>query len=326
MAQRYYSRREAAELFGVCEETISHWVKKGVLKNANKNIHGGLRITAKSVQVAMDNCEDFVDQEKAISEYKKEIELKRKRMEKERDKYEAMLCGYTLRSYAYVNARMLNSTMADVLRVFVDKAGLAEREKDIIVSLCNHSSIEDVAERYGLTCARVQQIAHKAVRRLQYRIKKHESYLEEIIKDRERIRQLEYEVSVLNKENQSLRASIGMKERDGGSVMVPKLLMMPLYDSGISVRLVHALLSIEVQCLLQVMHIDKMRLLRNIRNFGKKTAIELEDIFESVGLQLGADSLESSSFPVVEGVEYEEVSMAYISHHRDRVDKKLKRR
>jgi hypothetical protein len=278
------------------------------------------------VQVAMDNCEDLVDQEKAISEHKKDIDKKREQIEKERDKYEAILCGYTLRSYVYVNARMLNSTMANVLRVFVDKAGLAEREKDIIVSLCNHSSIEDVAERYGLTCARVQQIAHKAVRRLQYRIKKHESYLEEIIKDRERIRQLEYEVSVLNKENQSLRASIGIKERDGGSVMVPKLLMMRLYDSGISVRLVHALLSIEVQCLLQVMHIDKMRLLRNIRNFGKKTAIELEDIFESVGLQLGADSLESSSFPVVEGVEYEEVSMAYISHHRDRVDKELKRR
>lgn len=326
MAQRYYSRREAAELFGVCEETISHWVKKGVLKNANKNTHGGLRITAKSVQVAMENCEDLVDQEKAISEYKKEIDKKRRRIEKERDKYEAMLCGYTLRSYVYVNAQMLNSTMADVLRVFVDKAGIAEREKDIIVSLCNHSSIEDVAERYGLTCVRVQQIAHKAVRRLQYRVKKYEDYFEEVIQNRENIRHLEYEVSALNKENQSLRASIGMKERDGGSVMVPKLLMTPLSDSGISVRLAHALLSIEVQCLLQVMHIDKMRLLRNIRNFGKKSMTELEEIFESVGLHLGADSLNLSSFPVIEGVEYDDVSMAYIKHHRDRIDGNLKRR
>ena len=322
MTKKFYSRSEAAKLFSVCELTISHWVRDGVLANIGGG-HGPLRITAKSVNVLLDKYADIAQDERTIEQYRLRIDQKRKQLEMEEQKLEEKLCGCTLRTYIHENAPMLNKTMATALRYLFEKSDLTNREYEILKAMCEGGSIDDSAELYGLTRERTRQISEKALRRLRIHLSKIDNQEQEVLRLREEVGKLSTEnrnlvckADLLKKENDQLRDLLEIKRRDETeSIRVPKYLMKPLEELVLTVRLKNILRVMGVQYLFQVSVMSKLELLK-FRNFGKKSLTELDDIFEAHGVEFGCQDVRESCLKVMPGIEYEDVSVDRLNHDR----------
>lgn len=322
MKKKFYSRSEAAELFGVCEMTISHWVRDGVLVNVGGG-HGPLRITAKSVNALLDKYADIVQEENAIEKYRLRIEQKRKQLEADEQKLDNMLCGCSLRTYMYENAPMLNKTMATALRYLFEKSELTNREYEILKAMCEGGNIDDSAELYGLTRERTRQISEKALRRLRIYLSKVTNQEQEVLRLREEVgklstanRDLVCKADLLKKENDQLRESLNIKLRDETeSIRVPKYMMKPLGELELSARLMNVLKAMGVKYLFQVSVMSKLELLK-FRNFGKKSLTELDDIFEAHGVEFGCQDVRESCIKVIHGIAYEDISVDRLKHDR----------
>lgn len=289
---RMITRQEAATLLNVSGQTISNWVEKGIL-NAHYSCDSKntILIDRKSIEKYFDSLEELAFMEKRITLQKKTLRGVTNNLEKE-------LEDMTKAKHLFgkgVSEFFLRDIFNCVLHVTGDEL-LKEREKDILKKLMSGLTLKDVAECYCLTPSRILQITNKAISKI-YTMKSwpqmHEEY-KRVSAENQRITAMLESQRLRTKE---LEAQLGMKETIGdGMSLVPgytkvqlaKTLATPLANCNLTVRTLNCMKATDIETVGDLVKYTKVDLLK-LRNLGKKSLRELDELLDSMNLTFGMD-------------------------------------
>jgi DNA-directed RNA polymerase alpha subunit len=161
---------------------------------------------------------------------------------------------------------------------------VTHRERKVLSDILMGWSVESIANEYGLTRERIRQIAYKAVRKAAHLIN-----YNDVVQENDRLKN---ELSVAKIELTSLRSKLSLYEMKDAKKTVDnklkKLLATNVRELNVSVRLLNCFTVNNVYTLADAVRLRKSDYL-SMRNFGKKSLIELEKLLESNGLSLGMD-------------------------------------
>lgn len=169
----------------------------------------------------------------------------------------------------------------DSIILLLPENALTNREKCILEMCISDNNFQNVAEKCNLTSARISQIFQKGLRIASiYCFKMKKDYDENYIS-------VHKENEFLKKENSMLKIEIlKLNEKLAfDSLEKDNVLLISIYDTPMSVRLLNVLKSNEIQILYDVLLYSKSDYLK-FRNLGKKSVDELEEVLEEYGLKL----------------------------------------
>lgn len=289
---RMITRQEAATLLNVSGQTISNWVEKGILHaHYSYDSRNTMLIDRKSIEKYFDSLEELAFMEKRITLQKKTLRGVTNNLEKE-------LEDMTKAKHLFgkgVSEFFLRDIFNCVLHVTGDEL-LKEREKDILKKLMSGLTLKDVAECYCLTPSRILQITNKAISKI-YTMKSwpqmHEEY-KRVSAENQRITAMLESQRLRTKE---LEAQLGMKETIGdGMSLVPgytkvqlaKTLATPLANCNLTVRTLNCMKATDIETVGDLVKYTKVDLLK-LRNLGKKSLRELDELLDSMNLTFGMD-------------------------------------
>lgn len=290
----FYTRQEAAETLGVCDMTISNYVKKGLLKNATDG-RGPRRITRESLQNLIDMGSDIPEVEKNLKKYREELREEQKMLDAWKADINTRSEERDFREFIRDNAPFLNeytSTIIDTLT----KEILSERERSILMSMCAGGRLPDVAIEYSLSSERARQIAIKAINRIGAAMRKVGMLGDAVLRLRVENEQLKGRINVMKMAELEGIEIKGLGQHSKiETLKIPRWMCENIYrneelNARVPARACGAIKWLELDCFYQVVWLERGNLLR-IRNTGKKTLSELEDVLEMYNLSLGAHNL-----------------------------------
>ena len=280
---------EAAKMLGVSRQTLTNWGNTGVIK-IHRTGKGG-------------NClwvdADTLD---ALGDKMKEVESARLRLEQE----DANLQAAYKREHAKLTDIHRQMFMIETMgtsiyamefylaipAMLVELEILTERECTIMQRVISGTDIGRIAQDFGLTRSRIMQIFYRGCRRakclgtINEKIDELELLKEEVTELRQTVRVLSREV----KQQQSLQDMTEEERiqhiRETDEML--KVFNTRLIDCDLSVRALNCLRSAELETVGDLARVKKSDLIR-FRNFGRKSATELEDFLSDKGLTFGMD-------------------------------------
>lgn len=294
LEKNFYSRQEAAEILGVCGATISNYVKQGMLVNITDS-KGHFRITNESLKVLLEVGHDIPKLEKNIAKYREELREEQKVLDAWKTDINTRSEERDFREFIRENAPFLNEYTATIIDTLATEI-LNQRERSVLISMCKGGRLSDVALDHTLSSERTRQIAIKAINRIGAAMR--------------RVGMLGDEVIRLRVENESLKGQLNvmkMAELEGikikgigqhpkiETLKIPRWMCESIYDNDefkekVPARVRGAIAYAELECFYQVVWLGRGNFLR-IRNAGKKSLCELEDVLEAYNLSLGAHNL-----------------------------------
>ena len=292
----FYTRAEAAELLGVSGATISNYVKNGMLVNAN-GLRGQLRITNESMQAMLNKGCDIPKLEKNIAEYREKLREEQKMLDAWRTDINTRSEERDFREFIRENAPFLNEYTSIIIDTLT-KEILGERERSILMSVCNGGRLSDAALTHTLSRERTRQVAIKAIKRLDAAMRKVGMLGDEVTRLKMENEILNVRLNIMNAASETNQAI--EVPRIGGHPKIEPL-WIPRWmceefsrdnevASHLTTRVFHALKYTELKCFYQVVWLEKNNFLR-IRNAGKKSLSELEEVMEKYHLSFGAHNL-----------------------------------
>lgn len=268
---KYLTRQEAANIIGVSAQTITNWYEAGKLPGnmENKRLYLAkeavmkLNSTLKEYNIDTKWVESLkAEQDKVIEEYKSAIQDYKKAI------------GLLDPSN---NVGFKINFLLTILYLGEDDYQLRSREIDILRDLFYGDTLEEISERSGLTRERVRQIMEKGLRR----VREYNSY--------EKIHQ---ENQVLKKELDDLKALMKFDELSEKDIekrlSAAEVLSKKIIDFGVSVRCLTCLKSVDIVTISDLINFGKSNLL-GLRNFGKKTYLEIYDLLDKIEQDYGLD-------------------------------------
>ena len=295
MEQKYIKASEVAAMFGVTRQTIRNWIEKGLLKA--KKLDGCHYVTMTSVRAIEDKYADIVVEEGAADAYLKSLRTLYEEYEQSVEEYRNAIAGNkVLTKNRFTIARFI-PVVYDLLR---DGVQTTDRGGLIIQRVVEGEDVRSIAHELGLTSERVRQILEKELRMIRQNATPFYTLREENDKLRARIATLE-----LNAKN---LASLPVERTVEG---VPdSILTKKLVDCNLSVRALNCLHSYHevvdgklVDCPIETVgeltRIHKTDLLK-MRNCGRKTLTEIDDLLEDLGLEWGKRYIVQGDGSIVE--------------------------
>ena len=283
------TRQQAAEKLGVTPQTVSNWLKAGILKDAGVNHI--TKIDEKTLNRFGPSLKELAATEQKIREAQAESDaLCKKEQERLKD---------IRRTYG-----VLNLGGDDVLRVKIIKGVLCaavnggvicEREYNVLCRLLEKERATAIAEEYGLSRAGIYLIARKGVRKIA-EMQDWRELQDEVEKAHEKVATADELISLQRNEIKRLKKELSMyvpsveePEADDDKLKeMRSLLKTKIVDMDFSVRTLACLKSYDIETLGDVVTYNKTDLLK-IRNFGKKSLAEVEDVLDSLDLSFGMD-------------------------------------
>lgn len=295
MEQKYIKASEVAAMFGVTRQTIRNWIEKGLLKA--KKLDGCHYVTMTSVRAIEDKYSDIVVEEGALEAYLKSLRTLTEEYKQSVEEYRnAITDNKLLAKNRFVIARFI-PVVYDLLR---DGVQTTERGGLIIRRVIEGEDIRSIAQELGLTFERVRQILEKELRM---------------------IRQNAAPFYTLRKENESLKSRIAILELNAKNLAslsvertvdgVPdNILTKKLVDCNLSVRALNCLRDYKeyvdgklverpIKTVGDLTRIHKTDLLK-MRNCGKKTLREVDDLLTELGLEWGKRYIVQDDGTIVE--------------------------
>ena len=278
------SKREAAEILGVTRQSVSNLTARGALsvERVGKWNYYNLR----EVEALVPKCEGIRDAERAIAEV--ESELERTRSEKvsevmmhraRREFIERMTDTATFARYQELVASTFDAIEAS--GVFDERT--TTRERDILDQILHLRPLGEIARYYGLTENRVKQIFEKALRKMVYFSSeiggKFAPMRDELVKTIARCEELEAE-------NKLLRAAAKNKEGEVARPLILDINIKELYAGELLPRTANCLRAAGCETVKDILKFSRRELMR-IRNFGKRSMIDLDAFLTKYGLELG---------------------------------------
>lgn len=274
------TRNKAAEILGVSRQTISNYIKEGIL-GSYVDEHGIMYVNSEDIEKYAQKYKMIAANENMIDEKLKEVEYRKRAINVELTE---------LRNRATANGKLAANAVGMLFGVINTMShlgvlpNLTYRESHILKDIINGMNYDELSLKYDLTPTRIRQIVDKTCNKL--------TYNENIaIADLSTNKALQYEVERLNKVIKSLHASYDEYRRGKGdkplcgAVLPPLILSRDINDCGFSVRILNMFRSYSIYTvgdLLRKFH-GKSDLAK-IRNLGNKSTLAILDFIEENNL------------------------------------------
>ena len=274
------TRNKAAEILGVSRQTISNYIKEGIL-GSYVDEHGFTYVNSEDIEKYAQKYKMIAANEKMIDEKLKEVEYRKRAINVELTE---------LRDRATANGKLAANAVGMLFGVINAMShlgvlpNLTYRESNLLKDIINGMTYDELSIKYGVSATRIRQIAEKTCNKL--------TYNEDIvIAELSTNRALLCEVDRLNEVVKSLQISYDEYRRGkgdkpiSGAVLPPLILSRDINDCGFSVRILNALRCEEVYTvgdLLRKFHCKSD--LYKIRNLGKKSIWIILDFVEENNL------------------------------------------
>ena len=226
------TRNKAAEILGVSRQTISNYIKEGIL-GSYVGEHGILYVNSEDIEKYAQKYKMIAANEKMIDEKLKEVEYRKRAINVELTE---------LRDRATANGKLAANAVGMLFGVINTMShlgvlpNLTYRESSLLKDIINGMTYDELSIKYGVSATRIRQIAEKTCNKL--------TYNEDIvIAELSTNRTLQYEVERLKKVIKSLQVSFDEYRRAKGdkpvssAVLPPLILSRDINDCGFSVRI-----------------------------------------------------------------------------------------
>ena len=274
------TRNKAAEILGVSRQTISNYIKEGIL-GSYVGEHGIMYVNSEDIEKYAQKYKMIAANEKMIDEKLKEVEYRKRAINVELTE---------LRDRATANGKLAANAVGMLFGVINTMShlgvlpNLTYRESNILKDIINGMTYDELSIKYGVSATRIRQIAEKTCNKLTY----NENI---VIAELSTNRTLQYEVERMKKVIKSLQVSFDEYRRAKGdkpvssAVLPPLILGKDINDCNLPVRILNALRWCEVYTvgdLLRKFHCKSD--LYKIRNLGKKSIWIILDFIEENNL------------------------------------------
>lgn len=274
------TRNKAAEILGVSRQTISNYIKEGIL-GSYVGEHGILYVNSEDIEKYAQKYKMIAANEKMIDEKLKEVEYRKR----------AINIEFTeLRDRATANGKLAANAVGMLFGVINTMShlgvlpNLTYRESSLLKDIINGMTYDELSIKYGVSATRIRQIAEKTCNKL--------TYNEDIaIVELSTNRALQYEVERLKKVIKSLQVSFDEYRRAKGdkpvssAVLPPLILSRDINDCGFSVRILNMFKTFGVYTVGDLVRNFTGRSdLMKVRNLGRKSVWTILDFVEENNL------------------------------------------
>lgn len=263
--KRLVSREDAAEFLRCTQQTVSNWVKNGVLKG--HMINGRLFVDSDTLHALTDSVAELEESKRKVNELLEESNATSSKLQNDIDDKRAALGLYRGGSASRISRDAIVSLLASFGNALPDK------ENDVLIGIVESGDIAYVADKHGLSEERTMQIANKACRRIRYA--KFGNIIEENYNLKKRLAELE-------RENNSLRNGIVPPK----STVRNPILDKRIADCDFSVRTINCLICMGIDTVEKLAAAKKSDIMK-YRNVGKKTICEIEDFAKIHEINIG---------------------------------------
>lgn len=274
---RTMTRNKAAEALGVTPQTISNYVKEGIL-GGFIGIKNTLYVNADDVDKYLKKYRFIAVKEEMI--YRKLLELKDRENEindRLADTRKELLGA---KSYKTPGAIILAKALFRAAMI----PRLSTREMDIIDMYIEGDSLQKIADIFSLTSTRVNQILAKALRKFTEQTGEITANLRENSDLEAEIRSLRLSTAALKKEYNDYRLSHGDTEDENPSCP-PEILLKSIDDCGFSIRIVIALKWTDIYDVNGlVTRFYRFEDILKIRNIGRGSLCEIRNFMDEHNL------------------------------------------
>lgn len=274
------TRNKAAEILGVSRQTVSNYIKEGIL-GSYVDEHGITYVNSEDIEKYAQKYKMIAANEKMIDEKLKEVEYRKRAINVELTE---------LRNRATANGKLAANAVGMLFGVINTMShlgvlpNLTYRESHILKDIINGMNYDELSLKYDLTPTRIRQIVDKTCNKL--------TYNENIaIADLSTNKSLQYEVERLNKVIKSLQVSYDEYRRGKGdkplcgAVLPPLILSKDVNDCGFPVRILNALKTVDVYTVGDLVRNLRGRSeLMKFRNLGNKSVYSILDFVEENNL------------------------------------------
>lgn len=268
------TRNKAAEILGVSRQTISNYIKEGIL-GSYVGEHGILYVNSEDIEKYAQKYKMIAANEKMIDEKLKEVEYRKRAINVELTE---------LRDRATANAVGMLFGVINTMSHLGVLPNLTYRESSLLKDIINGMTYDELSIKYGVSATRIRQIVEKTCNKL--------TYNEDIaIAELSTNRTLQYEVERLKKVIKSLQVSFDEYRRAKGdkpvssAVLPPLILSRDIKDCGFSVRILNALKAFDVYTVGDMVRNLRGRSeLMKLRNLGNKSVYSILDFVEENNL------------------------------------------
>lgn len=289
-------RKEAARWFGVEEQTISNWIKSGIL--TGRKIGSLVFVDKETVTCHSDTLQELKQTEER---------LQRKLLEaKEREESLDKRIEDIAKAETSVPTAMPQWMVKELFRAIINTAGydvLTSPEWQVLSDINDGLSISQTCDKNRIS----REVAMKRIRSAFRKIQAMKSF-SEVRKECKELQKnnqiLENMVDFLNKELKVARETIEAKREaielsyqnlppiyqgEDGIARLSEVLTKNIFDCSLSSRIVNALRCMDEIRTIGDIVIHEKRFFEGYRNLGKKSINDLEEFLELRDLSFGMD-------------------------------------
>lgn len=271
------TRNKAAEALGVTPQTISNYVKEGIL--------GGFIGIKNTLYVNAEDVDKYLKKYRFIA-VKEEMIDRKLREQKDRENEINDRLADTRKEL--LGAKSYKTPSAIILAKALFRAAmiprLSTREMDIIDMYIEGESLQEIADVFSLTSTRVNQILAKALRKFTEQTGEITANLRENSELEAEIHSLKLSVAALKKEYNDYRLSHGDTEDENPSCP-PEILLKSIDDCGFSIRIVIALKWTDIYDVNGlVTRFYRFEDILKIRNIGRGSLCEIRNFMDEHNL------------------------------------------
>ena len=273
---RTMTRNKAAEALGVTPQTISNYVKDGIL--------GGFIGIKNTLYVNADDVDKYLKKYRFIAVKEEMIDRKLRELKDRENEINNRLADTRkeLLGVRYETPSAIILAKALFRAAMIPR--LSTREMDIIDKYIDGDSLQEIADVFSLTSARINQIIAKALRKFTEQTGEITENLRENSYLEAEIRSLRLSMAALKKDYNDYRLSHGDTE-DESLFSPPEILLKPIEECGFSRRVISVLnwdkvydvngLVTKFFCLDDIL---------KLRNIGRGSLYEIKFFIEKHGL------------------------------------------
>lgn len=274
---RTMTRNKAAKVLGVTPQTISNYVKEGIL--------GGFIGIKNTLYVNADDVDKYLKKYRFIAVKEEMIDRKLRELKDMEYEINDRLADTRKELLGEKSHKTPGAiTLAKALFRAVIIPRLSTREMDIIDMYIEGDSLQEIADVFSLTSTRVNQILAKALRKFTEQTGEITANLRENSDLEAEIRSLRLSMAALKKDYNDYRLSHGDTE-DESLFSPPEILLKPIEECGFSRRVISVLnwdkvydvngLVTKFFCLEDIL---------KLRNIGRGSLYEIKFFIEKHGL------------------------------------------
>lgn len=274
---RTMTRNKAAEALGVTPQTISNYVKEGIL--------GGFIGIKNTLYVNADDIDKYLKKYRFIAVKEEMIDRKLRELKDRENEINDRLADTRKE---LLGAKSYKTPSAIILAKALFRAAmiprLSTREMDIIDMYIEGESLQEIADVFSLTSTRVNQILAKALRKFTEQTGEITANLRENSELEAEIHSLKLSVAALKKEYNDYRLSHGDTEDENPSCP-PEILLKSIDDCGFSIRIVIALKWTDIYDVNGlVTRFYRFEDILKIRNIGRGSLCEIRNFMDEHNL------------------------------------------